>query len=188
MSLLRDQLLQGRRIALGGGADGLLVSQLRVLGAGVATIPADAELDENAARAWVDASSPVHALIHDAEPTFRERGLQPALETAWIAARAVATGALIPSGAGGKLVLLCPRPAVGPHADAVRAALENLARTLSVEWARHSITAVAIAPGSATSAEELAAFVCFVVSRGGDYLSGCRLDMGVVPVSRPPDG
>jgi NAD(P)-dependent dehydrogenase (short-subunit alcohol dehydrogenase family) len=183
MSVLREQLLKGRRIALGGGAGDPLASRLRVLGADVAAIPADAELDEEAARAWVDARSPLHALIHDAEPAFRKRGLQPALETAWIATRAVAARALIPSGAGGKVVLLCPRPGLGRHVDGARAALENLARTLSVEWARHSVTAVAIAPGSATSAEELATFACFVVSRGGDYLSGCRLEMDVVPVT-----
>jgi NAD(P)-dependent dehydrogenase (short-subunit alcohol dehydrogenase family) len=188
MLLLRDRLLEGRRIALSGGADGRLGSQLHFLGADVAAIPAEAALDEDAARTWVDAGLPLHALIHDAEPAFRQRGLQPALERAWIAARAVTTGALIPSGTGGKLILLCPRPDAGPHADAARAALENLARTLSVEWARHSITVVAIAPGSATSAEELATLACFVASRGGNYLSGCRLDMGVVPVSRPPDG
>jgi hypothetical protein len=86
------------------------------------------------------------------------------------------------------VVLLCPRPDAGPHADAARAALENLARTLSVEWARHAVTTVAVAPGSATSAEELATFACFVVSRGGDYLSGCRLDMDVVSVTGSPTG
>ena len=52
-----------------------------------------------------------------------------------MATRAVATGALIPAGAG-KCVLIAPRPDRGPFAGAARAALENLARTLSVEWAR----------------------------------------------------
>jgi NAD(P)-dependent dehydrogenase (short-subunit alcohol dehydrogenase family) len=180
---LRGQLLKDTRIALGGGAEEPLASQLRGLGAHVAAIPAGAALDEDAARTWVDGVAPLHALIHDAAPAFGERGLQPALETAWIAARAIATAALIPSGTGGKLILLCPRPDAGPRAGAARAALENLARTLSVEWARHSITTVAIAPGATTSAEELAALTCFVVSPGGNYLSGCRLDMEVVPVS-----
>jgi hypothetical protein len=188
MSLLRDHLLDGRRIALTGGSDQPLASRLRRLGADVAALPPDAALDEDAALKWVQAASPLHALIHDAEPALRAEGLQPALERAWIATRAVATGALIPSGTGGKLILLCPRPGTGPHADAARAALENLARTLSVEWARHRITAVAIAPGRATSAGDLATFVSFVLSRGGDYLSGCRLDMGVVPPVPPTAG
>jgi hypothetical protein len=185
MALFRDHLLEGHRVALGGGADELAL-QLRSLGADVAALPSGDVLDEDAARAWVDAGLPLHALVHDAEPAFRAEGLQPALEQAWIAARAVATGALIPSGTGGKLILLCPRPETGPHADAARAALENLARTLSVEWARHAITAVAVAPGPTTSAVELATFVSFLLSRGGDYLSGCRLDMGVVPPAGSP--
>ena len=37
-----------------------------------------------------------------------------------------------------------------------------------------------IAPGASTTDEELAELVCFVVSEGGDYLSGCRLDLGAV--------
>ena len=197
MSLLRDHLLDGRRIALTGGSDQSLApaltggsdqplaSRLRQLGADVAAIPRDAELDEDAALEWVRTSGPLHALVHDAGPAFAAGGLQPALERAWIATRAVATGALIPPGTGGKLLLLCPRPEAGPHAAAAGAALENLARTLSVEWARHRITTVAIAPGPATSAEDLATFVSFVLSRGGDYLSGCRLDMGAVPAGPP---
>jgi len=103
MALFRDHLLEGHRVALGGGAVEL-VSPLRRLGADVAEIPAGVLLDEDAARAWVDADSPIHALVHDAGPAFRTLGLQPALEQAWIATRAVATGALIPSGAGGKLM------------------------------------------------------------------------------------
>lgn len=65
-------------------------------------------------------------------------------------------------------------------ASMLRAALENLARTLSVEWARHGLTAVMIAPGARTTPDQLAELVCFVVSDAGDYLSGCRLDMGSV--------
>jgi hypothetical protein len=183
MPLLRDHLLDGRRIALTGDPDQPLASLLRRLGADVAAIPPNAELDEDAALEWVKDTGPLHALVHDAEPVFRAEGLQPALERTWIATRAVATGALIPSGTGGKLVLLCPRPGIAPQADAARAALENLARTLSVEWARHAVTTVAIAPGPVTSPEELVTFAGFVVSPGGDYLSGCRLDMGVVPLT-----
>jgi hypothetical protein len=186
MSLLRDHLLDGRRIAVTGSSDQPLVARLRALGADVAAIPHEAELDEDAALAWAQTSAPLHALVHDAGPAFAAGGLQPALERAWIATRAVATGALIPPGEGGKLLLLCPRPGTGPHADAAAAALENLARTLSVEWARHRITTVAIAPGPATGAKDLATFVSFVLSRGGDYLSGCRLDMGTVPVPPAP--
>ena len=37
---------------------------------------------------------------------------------------------------GGRIVYLAPPPDAGEHADAARAGLENLARTLSIEWAR----------------------------------------------------
>ena len=60
------------------------------------------------------------------------------------------------------------------------AALENLARTLSVEWARYAITTVTIAPGSKTTEGELSELVCFLVSPGGEYLSGCLLELGAV--------
>ena len=63
------------------------------------------------------------------------------------------------STAGGRADRL-PRARAAPggargatHADAARAGLENLARTLSIEWARYAITLVAIAPGRATPAQ-----------------------------------
>ena len=86
-----------------------------------------------------------------------------------MAIRGVATGALIPAGAG-KVLLIAPRPAGGSFASAARAALENLARTLSVEWARYGVTTVAIAPGARTTDEELAELVCFLVSPAGRVL------------------
>ena len=74
------------------------------------------------------------------------------LDVSWKITRAVADGAFLPGGRGGRIVYLAP-PADGrEHADAARAGLENLARTLSIEWARHGITAVAIAPGGASAA------------------------------------
>ena len=57
------------------------------------------------------------------------------------------------------------------------AGLENLARTLSIEWARHGITTVAVAPGEDTSAAELAALACYLLSPAGAYFSGCLMDL-----------
>jgi NAD(P)-dependent dehydrogenase (short-subunit alcohol dehydrogenase family) len=86
------------------------------------------------------------------------------LDTAFIAARAVAN-AWIAAERGGKVVLVAPR------ADAPqRAALENLARTLSVEWARYDIRPTAIHPGEPGDVAEL---VAFLASPAGDYYSGC---------------
>jgi NAD(P)-dependent dehydrogenase (short-subunit alcohol dehydrogenase family) len=132
---------------------------------------------------------PLHALVFDAGASFGsggEAGLRAALELAWLSARAVATGALIEADGPGKLVFVAPRPDAGPHAQAARAALENLARTLSVEWARFTVTAVTIAPGPATTEHELAQLVGFLVSDAGAYLSGCRFDLGTLPVAGQP--
>jgi NAD(P)-dependent dehydrogenase (short-subunit alcohol dehydrogenase family) len=148
--------------------------------AGARLLDLDATLDEDRAREWAAAQAPIHALVVDAGPAFAaggETALREANERAWVATRAVATGALIPAGAG-KVVLIAPRPDRGAFAGAARAALENLARTLSVEWARYGVTAVAIAPGAGTSDDDLAELVCFLVSPAGDYFSGCQFELG----------
>jgi NAD(P)-dependent dehydrogenase (short-subunit alcohol dehydrogenase family) len=87
----------------------------------------------------------------------------------------VATGALIPGGTG-KVLLIAPRAGGGSFVPAARAALENLARTLSVEWARYAVTTVAIAPGIKTSDRDVAELACFLVSPAGEYFSGCLFE------------
>ena len=114
-------------------------------------------------------------------------GLEPltaALERAWVVASAVATAALIPARAG-RLILIAPPPEAGPYAAAARAGLENLARTLSIEWARFTITAVALNPGASTTEDELAGLVSFLLSEAGGYLTGCRLDLGGAAAGAP---
>ena len=170
MALLRDNLLAGHRIAVSGTAGEALPATLLELGAeveflAVEKLPAE---DERVGE-WARARAPLNALVHCA-------GDDAALEEAWAAVREVATGALIDADAPGKLVLVAPRP----DAAAARAGLESLARTLSVEWARYALTAVAIAPGVRTTDEQLAQVVCFALSEGGGYLSGCRLELGAV--------
>jgi NAD(P)-dependent dehydrogenase (short-subunit alcohol dehydrogenase family) len=113
-------------------------------------------------------------------PAGRELGraaLRACLDGAWNATRAVVRSAFLAGQQGGRIVYVAPAPGVGEHAEAARAGLENLARTLSVEWARHGITVVAIAPGTATSPEELAALTAYLASSAGAYFSGCLLDL-----------
>jgi NAD(P)-dependent dehydrogenase (short-subunit alcohol dehydrogenase family) len=74
-------------------------------------------------------------------------------------------------------VLLAPRPGTA-EAEAARAGLENLARTLSVEWARFQVRPVAILPGDATSPAEVAELAAFLASPAGAYYSGCAFTLG----------
>ena len=104
-------------------------------------------------------------------------GLRTCVEAAWCVTRALVNAAFIPGGRGGRIVYLAPAPGAGSHAPAARAGLENLARTLSIEWARHRITAVTIGAGDASSSAELAALAAYLASEAGAYFSGCMLDL-----------
>jgi len=100
----------------------------------------------------------------------------------WNVTRAVVNLAYLPRGGGGRIVYLAPAPdgdraEIAQHAAAARAGLENLARTLSIEWARHGITTVAIAPGTGTTAGEAAALTAYLASVAGAYFSGALLDL-----------
>jgi NAD(P)-dependent dehydrogenase (short-subunit alcohol dehydrogenase family) len=186
MTILRDQLLAGRAIALAGRDLGGLQAALEGLGARVEVVPEGDDLaaDDEATGQWAQARAPLDALVYDAAAAFAAGGqadLLAAMERGWVAIRETANGALIPADGPAQVVLVGPRPDAGPLAGAARAALENLARTLSVEWARYRVTAAMIAPGTGTTAAQLAELVCFLVSPAGAYFSGCRLDLGAVP-------
>ena len=188
MTVLRQNLLQGRAIALSGEVPDRIAEALASLGARIEPIDGDARLGEDEERVgdWARARAPLDAVVHDAGGAFDgggDQALRVALEDAWVVVREVAAGALIPGDGGGKVLLIAPRPDVGAFAEAACAALENLARTLSVEWARYGVTAAMIAPGSTTTDEQLAELVSFLVSKAGAYVSGCRLELGVVPGS-----
>jgi NAD(P)-dependent dehydrogenase (short-subunit alcohol dehydrogenase family) len=75
------------------------------------------------------------------------------------------------------IVLIAPPPG-DAHAEAARAGLENMARTLSIEWARRGIRPVAITPGRTTSPADIAELVAFLASPAGAYYSGCRFELG----------
>jgi NAD(P)-dependent dehydrogenase (short-subunit alcohol dehydrogenase family) len=164
-------------VALAGGVTTTVSRALSGLGATVHEL--GSALDEDGARDWAAGIARLSALVFDAGHAFADGGqarLGSTLEAAWVATRGVATGALIPAGAG-KVLLIGPRPDGAPFAGAARAALENLARTLSVEWARYGVTAVAIAPGARSTDDDLAELVCFLVSVAGEYFSGCEFEL-----------
>jgi citronellol/citronellal dehydrogenase len=126
------------------------------------------------------------------------------VEGTWLMTHAVATKAMIPAG-GGKVVSITLSPHQGmpgmAHSSAARAAVENLMRVLSIEWARHGIKLNAIAAGQFGTdtlltkypkpivdamastvpaqrlgkAEEIAWLVAYLASPAGDFVAGTVL-------------
>ena len=126
------------------------------------------------------------------------------VEGTWLMTHAAATRAFIPQGAGKVLsVSLSPHHGMPGmvHSGAARAAVENMMRTLAVEWARFGITTCALAAGQfatetlltkypqvvvdnlersipigrAGRAEELAWLVAYLASPAGDFVSGTTI-------------
>ena len=123
--------------------------------------------------AWADATRQLDALVCG---EGSEQSLdQGPLDGIWSVVRAVTAAIFIPNGQG-RITLVAPKE--GRRVAA--AGLENLARTLSVEWARFGITTVAVVPTAATSDDQLAQLVAFLCSPAGSYYSGCRVDVGMV--------
>lgn len=123
-----------------------------------------------------------------------------AVDAAWDLTREVATRSMIP-GAGGLIVFggFSPRRGIPgfAHAAAARAALENLAQGLALEWSRHGIRTVCVVLGNidteglagygAEALEaarrqvplgrlgtpgEVGATIAFLASDGGAYITG----------------
>ncbi len=148
VEVLRSGLLGGLDVVLAGHVDGL-EEVLAGLGADVQRLAGE-PLDEQAVaaaaaaleRATVVVCASGGAMRAAADPAA---GLRAAVEGAWIATRAIVSEHLS-AGGFGKVLLIAPRPGDGPDAAAAGAALENLARTAGVEWARLGIRVVTVAP------------------------------------------
>ncbi len=127
------------------------------------------------------------------------------VEGTWLMTHAVATRAMMPEARGGKIVNVTLSPHHGlpgmAHSSAARAAVENLTRVLSIEWARFGIRLTALAAGHfgtetlrtkyppqvvegvagtvplqrLGTEEEFAWLVAFLASPAGDYFSGAVL-------------
>jgi citronellol/citronellal dehydrogenase len=126
------------------------------------------------------------------------------VEGTWLMTHAAATKAFIPQG-GGKVLSVTLSPHNGMpgmvHSGAARAAVENMMRTLAVEWARFGIRTVALAAGQFATetlltkyprsvvegversiplgrtgrAEEMAWLVAYLASPAGDFFSGTTI-------------
>lgn len=100
------------------------------------------------------------------------------LDDVWELTVAVAVEGFIPRGRGGRIVFIAPCEQSRCGTSPASAALENLSRTLSVEWARHAITAVTLVPGPGLDPDHLATVVAYLLSPAGAYFSGTRLALG----------
>jgi citronellol/citronellal dehydrogenase len=124
----------------------------------------------------------------------------------WLMTHAAATKAFIPQG-GGKVLSVTLSPHNGMpgmvHSGAARAAVENMMRTLAVEWARFGIKTCALAAGQfatetlltkypqvivdnlersipigrAGRPEEMAWLVAYLASPAGDFFSGTTITL-----------
>jgi len=191
LDIFRRGLLEGQAVAIVSGGNVAKAAAAACEALGAAVDRHDGEpLDDAAAAAFaagvVERHGGLDTLVLDAASAFAAAApgadgadaLRAAADPAWAAARAAAAAAMIDTEAGGKVVVIAPPPGAGARASATRAALENLVRTLSIEWSRYAIRTTAILPGDATSPEEIGAVVAFLASPAGDYYSGCVLDLG----------
>jgi citronellol/citronellal dehydrogenase len=125
------------------------------------------------------------------------------VDAVWSVTRAVAARAMIPGG-GGLVVFVGFSPLRGipgfAHACAGRAAVANLASGLALEWSRHRIRTVCVAPGTIATEgldgyepeaiagwersvplgrlgrpEEVASVIAFLASAGGAYVTGTTI-------------
>jgi citronellol/citronellal dehydrogenase len=123
-----------------------------------------------------------------------------AVDAAWDVTRTVATRSMIPN-RGGVVIFVGFSPRRGipemAHASAARAALENLAASLSNEWSRYGIRSVCVALGTILTEglegygaeriaawersipvgrlgtpEDAAAVIAFLASPAASYVSG----------------
>ena len=197
--LLRPGLLRDVAVLLaapsqapaGGGLAAEVAAACETLGARLSSCPLGPDPLDPAQDAALDVavqeSGGVDLLVLDGAGLFAaglargaggHRALRACLDGAWSATRAVVNHAFLQAAEPrGRIVYLAPAPDAGEYAEAARAGLENLARTLSIEWARHAITTTTIAPRAASETREVATLVAYLASPAGAYFSGSLLDL-----------
>jgi NAD(P)-dependent dehydrogenase (short-subunit alcohol dehydrogenase family) len=218
-AVARELVRTGARVAICGRRPEPLAAVEAELGDDCLAVPADIREPEQVA-SLVDATlerfGRIDVLVNNAGGQFlapaEEISLKGwravhrlAVDAAWDLTRLVAERSLIPN-RGGVVVFIGFSPRRGmaemAHAAAARAALENLAGSLALEWSSHGIRTVCVALGNIASEgldgygpervaeweaevplgrlgtpEEAAALIAFLVSDGGGYVTGTTVVM-----------
>ena len=192
-------------------------AEVEELGGECLAVPADLREPEGVPRvvdAALDGFGSIDVLVNNAGGQFTApaeeisdngwRAVQRAsVDAVWSITRTVATRSMIPRG-GGLIVFVGFSPLRGipgfAHASAGRAAVANLASGLALEWSRHGIRSVCVAPGTIRTEalddygedavagwersvplgrlgrpEEVAAVIAFLATAGGAYVTGTTI-------------
>ncbi|KAF0962578.1 putative 2,4-dienoyl-CoA reductase [Rhodococcus sp. T7] len=194
------------------------VAEIEALGGRALAVPADIR-EEEQVTALVDRAlerfGRVDVLVNNAGGQFAapaeditSKGWRAvhrlAVDATWAVTREVAVRAMIPRRSGCIFFMaFSPRRGIASmvHATSARAALENLASGLSLEWSRYGIRSICIAPGTIATegmeenyteearaqwtsavplgrlgtAEDVSGVVTFLASPAGSYVTGTTL-------------
>jgi citronellol/citronellal dehydrogenase len=207
----------GARVAICGRRAEPLERVAAELGGDALAVPADLREPDDVERvvaATLERFGAIDVLVNNAGGQFSApaedisdggwRAVERAtVDAVWSVTRAVATRAMIPGG-GGLIVFVGFSPLRGipgfAHASAGRAAVANLASGLALEWSRHGIRSVCVAPGTIATEgldgydeaavagwarsvplgrlgrpEEVASVIAFLASAGGAYVTGTTI-------------
>jgi citronellol/citronellal dehydrogenase len=192
-------------------------AEVQELGGECLAVPADLREPEDVSRvvdAGLEHLGAIDVLVNNAGGQFTApaeeisdggwRAVQRAsVDAVWSVTRAVATRSMIPRGSG-LLVFVGFSPLRGipgfAHGAAARAAVANLASGLALEWSRHGIRSVCVAPGTIRTEaldgygeeavagweravplgrlgrpEEVASLIAFLATAGGAYVTGTTI-------------
>jgi citronellol/citronellal dehydrogenase len=221
-AIAREYARTGARVAIAGRRPEPLeevASELEAVGAEVLAVPGTDVREPDQVAALVDSVlgrfDRIDVLVNNAGGQFvaaperiSAKGWRAVhrlnVDAVWDLTRTVAERSMIPTGDGGLVVFIGFSPRRGiplmVHSSAARAALENLAGGLAIEWSRHRIRAVCVATGAIdtdafraygdafvdeatrtvplgriASPEEVASVIAFLSTSGGAYITGTTI-------------
>jgi citronellol/citronellal dehydrogenase len=193
-------------------------AEIEALGSRALAVPADIREEDQAARlidCALEQFGRIDTLVNNAGGQFTAPAEQIttkgwravhrlAVDATWAVTRQVAVRAMIPQRSGAIFFMaFSPRRGIASmvHASSARAALENLAAGLSMEWSRFGIRTICIAPGTIATealeenypeeartqwaeaipmgrfgtAEEVSGVIAFLASPAGNYVTGTTI-------------